>query len=194
MSACPLRAQLDAWRPRVKGLVWRRLRQGGCHVDIDDLVQAGTIGLWHAIERYDGIRDFEPFAVRMIQCHILAEVRGSDYLSPHMRRAARRGEFSTATFVPIDDVAESELRTSRTPCDLLEIAQARKHLHLLPELWQRLITMRYEQDMDWPEICAATGQRRNTAQQMCHRAQAKLRTWMLGRVRPLAKHAGRKTA
>ena len=185
----PFRTQLDEWQPRIKGLAWHRIRKGGCHVALDDLVQVGRIGLWRAVERYDGVREFEPFAVRTIYCHMLAEIRGHDCLKAHVRAAG----MEKVVHVNIDDVSESELQDPRTPCDALEISQARKFLPLLPESWQRVIEMRYDQELDWAAIGAATGQGGDAAKQMCHRAQKKLRSWMAGRWRPLAKHAGRRT-
>ncbi len=51
---------LDRFRPMVRGMASDRFLPGG---DMDDLVQEGMIGLWHAIRDHDAaIAPFGPFA------------------------------------------------------------------------------------------------------------------------------------
>jgi RNA polymerase sigma factor for flagellar operon FliA len=64
------------------------------HVDVDDLVQTGVIGLLEASSRFDASRavDFSTYANSRITGAILDELRKSDTCSRHDRRKAREVE------------------------------------------------------------------------------------------------------
>jgi RNA polymerase sigma factor for flagellar operon FliA len=61
------------------------------NVDIDDLVQAGMIGLLDAITRYDASHgaQFETFAMQRVRGAMLDELRGSDWMPRSVRRNQR---------------------------------------------------------------------------------------------------------
>jgi RNA polymerase sigma factor for flagellar operon FliA len=61
------------------------------NVDIDDLVQAGMIGLLDAVSRYDASQgtQFETFAVQRVRGAMLDELRGSDWMPRSVRRNQR---------------------------------------------------------------------------------------------------------
>jgi len=63
-------------------------------VDVDDLIQAGMIGLLDAASRYDELRgaQFETYAAQRIRGAMLDELRGADWLPRSMRRDTRRIE------------------------------------------------------------------------------------------------------
>lgn len=60
-------------------------------VELDDLLQAGGIGLWHAVERYDAMKGvaFTTYALQRIRGAMLDELRGRDWVSRGVRRKAR---------------------------------------------------------------------------------------------------------
>ena len=60
-------------------------------VDIDDLIQAGGIGLLHAVERFDAMQGatFATYAVQRIRGAMLDELRGRDWAPRSVRRQAR---------------------------------------------------------------------------------------------------------
>jgi RNA polymerase sigma factor for flagellar operon FliA len=61
------------------------------NVDIDDLVQAGMIGLLDAVSRYDATQgaQFETFAMQRVRGAMLDELRGSDWMPRSVRRNQR---------------------------------------------------------------------------------------------------------
>ncbi|SPZ23201.1 Sigma-F factor [Providencia rettgeri] len=60
-------------------------------VDIDDLIQAGGIGLLHALERFDVTQgaSFATYAVQRIRGSMLDELRSRDWVPRSIRRQAR---------------------------------------------------------------------------------------------------------
>ncbi|HGN1944747.1 TPA: RNA polymerase sigma factor FliA [Providencia stuartii] len=60
-------------------------------VDIDDLIQAGGIGLLHALERFDASQgaSFATYAVQRIRGSMLDELRSRDWAPRSVRRQAR---------------------------------------------------------------------------------------------------------
>src|SRR5690606_40080751 len=61
------------------------------NVDVDDLIQAGMIGLFDAMSRYDpaGGAQFETFALQRVRGAMLDELRGADWKSGSVRQAQR---------------------------------------------------------------------------------------------------------
>lgn len=60
-------------------------------VELDDLLQAGGIGLLHAVERYDALQGtaFTTYAVQRIRGAMLDELRSRDWAPRSVRRNAR---------------------------------------------------------------------------------------------------------
>lgn len=85
------------------------------HVDREDLVAAGMVGLWRAASRYAPSRGpFKSFAVKIIRGAIIDDLRETDHLS----RQARR--HTTAALAPVPALTQ---RLGRRP-SLLELAAA----------------------------------------------------------------------
>lgn len=63
-------------------------------VEVDDMIQAGMMGLLEAANRYDELRgaQFETYAAQRIRGAMLDELRQSDWLPRSMRRDMRRIE------------------------------------------------------------------------------------------------------
>lgn len=81
--------------PNVKRIVYRiaiHLPQNA--VEIDDLVNAGIVGLIHAIERYDPARNtkFMTYAAFRIKGAVLSELRSRDFFSRSNRKKIRELE------------------------------------------------------------------------------------------------------
>jgi RNA polymerase sigma factor for flagellar operon FliA len=74
--------------PFVKKVARRLARRLPAHVDLDDLISAGVIGLMEAAERFDPSRvdRFEAFAEFRIRGAMLDDLRWRDPLSRDMRR------------------------------------------------------------------------------------------------------------
>ncbi|CAN5239006.1 RNA polymerase sigma factor FliA [soil metagenome] len=68
-------------------------------VEVDDLIQAGMIGLLDAISRYEETHgaQFETYAVQRIRGAMLDELRSSDWLPRSMRQNMRKIEIAMTT-------------------------------------------------------------------------------------------------
>lgn len=78
----------------VKRLAHQMMTKLPYSVQIDDLIQAGMMGLLDAVGRYDELRgaQFETYATQRIRGAMLDELREADWLPRSMRRDMRRIE------------------------------------------------------------------------------------------------------
>jgi RNA polymerase sigma factor for flagellar operon FliA len=85
--------------PLVKRLAHHMKAKLPPSVEVDDLVQAGMIGLLDAINRYEETHgaQFETYAVLRIRGAMLDELRNSDWLPRSMRQNMRKIENAMAT-------------------------------------------------------------------------------------------------
>ena len=99
------------------------------NVELDDLVQAGVMGLMDAMQRYEPGHgaQFETFVMQRVRGAMLDELRGTDWVPRSVRRSQR--EIAGA-------VQALEQRLGRAPADL-EIAA---HLGLPLDDYHRLLT------------------------------------------------------
>ncbi len=107
---------LLTYAPLVKFVAGRLGSRLPAHVDKDDLVSSGLLGLVGAIERFDPIRNvmFETYAITRIRGAILDELRAIDWVPRSVR--ARTHEIERA-------MAALEAQLHRTPTDS-EIAES----------------------------------------------------------------------
>ena len=98
------------------------------HVELDDLVSAGVVGLLEAARSFDSSKNvqFRTFAKFRIRGAIFDSLRESDWGSRYMRKKGR--EIADAT-------ARLEARFGRHPSEL-EVAQ---EMHLAPEYFRKLV-------------------------------------------------------
>lgn len=85
---------VDALRqyvPLVRRLAGRLINRLPANVEIDDLIQAGMLGLLTALSRFDASQGvpFEGYAVRRIHGAMLDELRAGDWMSRGQRRQRR---------------------------------------------------------------------------------------------------------
>jgi RNA polymerase sigma factor for flagellar operon FliA len=116
------------YAPLVK-FVAGRLGSGlPAHVDENDLVSYGLLGLIGAIERYDPDRDvkFETYAITRIKGAIIDELRAMDWVPRSVRARAREIERSMAAL-------EAQLHRAPTDDSLTDIA--RSSIAALDEVW-----------------------------------------------------------
>ncbi len=85
------------------------------HIDLDDMIHAGVLGLFDAAERYDGRQDvaFKSFAKHRIRGAILDSLRQLDWASRDLRRRHKQVERITR---------DLSIDLSRTPSEA-EIAE-----------------------------------------------------------------------
>ncbi len=98
------------YAPLVKYVAGRLGSGLPAHVDDDDLVSYGLLGLIGAIERFDPERDikFETYAIARIKGAIIDELRSLDWVPRSVRSRARDIERT---------IAELESRLGRAPSD-----------------------------------------------------------------------------
>ena len=85
---------LIEFAPLVKRIAHFMMLKLPSSVQVDDLIQAGMIGLLDAASRYDELRgaQFETYASQRIRGAMLDELRGADWLPRSMRSDMRRIE------------------------------------------------------------------------------------------------------
>ncbi len=98
------------YAPLVKYVAGRLGSGLPAHVDDDDLVSYGLLGLIGAIERYEPDRDvkFETYAIARIKGAIIDELRSLDWVPRSVRSRAREIERA---------IAELEAKLGRAPTD-----------------------------------------------------------------------------
>jgi RNA polymerase sigma factor for flagellar operon FliA len=98
------------YAPLVKYVAGRLGSGLPAHVDDDDLISYGLLGLIGAIERYDPDRDvkFETYAIARIKGSIIDELRAMDWVPRSVRARARDIERA---------IAELERKLHRAPSD-----------------------------------------------------------------------------
>ncbi|MFO7580510.1 MAG: RNA polymerase sigma factor FliA [Nitrosomonas halophila] len=82
------------YTPLVKRIAHHMMAKLPASVMVDDLIQAGMIGLMDAISRYEGSygRQFESYAAQRIRGSILDELRDADWLPRSLRKKMRQIE------------------------------------------------------------------------------------------------------
>ena len=80
--------------PLVKRIAHHLMARLPSSVSVDDIIQAGMIGLLEAAGRYDELRgaQFETFAAQRIRGAMLDELRQADWMPRSLRRDMRRIE------------------------------------------------------------------------------------------------------
>jgi RNA polymerase sigma factor FliA len=115
--------------PLVKKLAHQMKAKLPPSVEVDDLIQAGMIGLMDAINRYEENHgaQFETYAVQRIRGAILDELRSSDWMPRSMRQNMRKVETAISTL---------QQRLGRSPNE----SEVAKQLKLSLEEYQDLLS------------------------------------------------------
>lgn len=84
-------AAIQAYGPMVRRVANQMIAKLPANVELDDLVQAGMIGLLDAMTRYqaDQGAQFETFAMQRVRGAMLDQLRESDWLPRSVRRSQR---------------------------------------------------------------------------------------------------------
>ena len=96
--------------PLVKRIAYHMMAKLPASVQVDDLIQAGMIGLLDAINRYEGSygRQFESYAAQRIRGSILDELRDADWLPRSIRKKMRQIEVAVTKLEQQNGCAPSE--------------------------------------------------------------------------------------
>ncbi|MAZ10094.1 MULTISPECIES: RNA polymerase sigma factor FliA [unclassified Limnobacter] len=89
--------QVDQYIPLVRRLAHHLIAKLPASVQIDDLIQAGLIGLMDAITRFEEGQgaQFETYASQRIRGSMLDELRSADWMPRGVRQAQRKIETAT---------------------------------------------------------------------------------------------------
>jgi RNA polymerase sigma factor FliA len=87
-------ATLKQYSPLVRRLAHQMIAKLPANVELDDMIQAGMIGLNDALGRFDAAHGvmFETFATQRIRGAMLDELRGGDWMSRGNRKQQRQIE------------------------------------------------------------------------------------------------------
>ncbi|HEY1342728.1 MAG TPA: FliA/WhiG family RNA polymerase sigma factor [Bryobacteraceae bacterium] len=113
--------------PLVKAIAIRVHENLPVHVDLDDLVHAGVLGLFDAVTKYDQSKNvaFHAYAKHRIKGAILDSLRQLDWASRDLRKRQKQVDATTR---------ELALRLGRNPSET-EVAE---RMGLSPERWRRV--------------------------------------------------------
>ncbi len=92
---------VDVMLPFVHRVLERMSIHLPSHVEVEDLLQSATVGLYHAINRFDpkqGI-SFEAFAYQRIRGAVLDELRSLDHVSRSCRTQLKRIEHTISEWI-----------------------------------------------------------------------------------------------
>ena len=131
------------YAPLVKYVAGRLGSGLPAHVEEEDLVSYGLLGLIGAIERYDPDRDvkFETYAITRIKGSIIDELRALDWVPRSVRSRAREIERTIADLeadlgrAPTDDEIAGKLGLSQDELDESLSDISRTSIAALDELW-----------------------------------------------------------
>jgi RNA polymerase sigma factor for flagellar operon FliA len=104
--------------PLVKRLAYQLRAKLPSSVEVDDLIQAGMIGLLDAVNRYEESHgaQFETYAVQRIRGSMLDELRSTDWLPRNLRQNMRKIEVAMSAL---------QQKLGRMPTEL-EVAKSMK--------------------------------------------------------------------
>lgn len=108
--------QVDQYIPLVRRLAHHLIAKLPASVQIDDLIQAGLIGLMDAISRFEEGQGalFETYASQRIRGAMLDELRQADWMPRGVRQAQRKIENATAK-------AEQKLGRTASEAEIAEV-------------------------------------------------------------------------
>lgn len=84
-------ANIENYLPMVRRAAARMIGRLPANVEMDDLVQAGVMGLMDAMQRYETGHgaQFETFAMQRVRGAMLDELRGTDWVPRSVRKSQR---------------------------------------------------------------------------------------------------------
>jgi RNA polymerase sigma factor for flagellar operon FliA len=115
--------------PLVKAIAIRVHENLPVHVEVDDLIHAGVLGLFDAVEKFDAAKNvaFQSYAKHRIKGAILDSLRQLDWASRDMRK--RHKQIETAT-------RELSMKLGRTPSE----SEVAEHLGIDIDKWRRMLS------------------------------------------------------
>ena len=124
--------------PLVRRMAWQMRERLPLHVELDDLVSTGVLGLIDAVRKFDARKDvkLERYAQHRVRGAILDGLRGLDTASRDMRRKSKKAETVYRTL---------ELKLGRPPSD----GEMADGLGVGLKAWYRAVLELQAVGMDW---------------------------------------------
>ena len=154
--------------PLVKAIAIRVHETLPVHVDLDDLIHAGVLGLFGAVEKYDASKSvsFQAYAKHRIKGAMLDSLRQLDWASRDLRKRQKQADEVTRDLstklgrTPADQerdyIAEFPATPEFRPDRMCERRQLRSTLDraiaVLPERYQKVVFLYYTNDLTMKEI------------------------------------------
>src|SRR6187200_3005064 len=180
------------YAPLVKFVAGRLGSSLPSHVDEQDLVSYGLLGLIGAIERFDPDREikFETYAIARIKGAIIDELRSLDWVPRSVRARAREIERAIVELerslmrAPTDDPAGADPEFSLEQTELNEaLAEA---IARLPEREKLVVTLYYYEELTLREIGEVLGVTESRVSQLHTKAILRLKAHLSGATRETA--------
>jgi RNA polymerase sigma factor FliA len=181
------KALLAQYTPLVNQIAGGFMRKLPRNVLKDDIVAAGMIGLWTAIQKHDGsVEGFEWYARIRIRGSILDELRAQDWL-PRRARAAfaasKADGHPCPAVVRFDDVSEWEQNRMLKDAATSEAAVIAKEaqeaifesLDTLPERERYIVAQHYFEGVKFKDLGFELGVSEPRISQLHSRAMQRLR-------------------
>jgi len=157
--------------PLVKAIAIRVHENLPVHVDLDDLVHAGVLGLFGAVDKYDSHKNvsFQNYAKHRIKGAILDSLRDLDWASRDMRK--RQKQIDSVTRDLAAQLGRNPYETEVAAALGVSTDRLRRIQLELRHLGQVSITQRDDLDRDRPQEFAATADLQ--PDRMCERRELK---------------------
>ena len=139
--------------PLVRRMAWQMRERLPLHVELDDLVSTGVLGLIDAVRKFDARKDvkLERYAQHRVRGAILDGLRGLDTASRDMRRKSKKAETIYRTL---------ELKLGRPPSD----GEMAGGLGVGLKAWYRTVFELQAVGMDWLRPMGSVGTRESRKQ------------------------------
>jgi RNA polymerase sigma factor for flagellar operon FliA len=155
--------------PLVKAIAIRVHENLPVHVDLDDLIHAGVLGLFDAVAKFDRRKkvEFHSYAKHRIKGAILDSLRQLDWASRDMRKRQKQIDAATSDLAfklgrnPVESEVASELGVSTDRLRRIQVE--------LRHLGQISITQRDDLDRERPQEFPATAELQ--PDRMCERRE-----------------------
>ena len=113
--------------PLVKAIAIRVHENLPVHIELDDLIHAGVLGLFDAVEKYDAAKnvEFQAYAKHRIKGAILDSLRQLDWASRDLRRRQKQADAVSRDFTA---------KFGRTPSE----AEVAEQMGVTTERWRKM--------------------------------------------------------
>ncbi len=158
--------------PLVKSIAIRVHENLPVHIELDDLIHAGVLGLFDAVQKYDASKnvEFQSYAKHRIKGAILDSLRQLDWASRDMRRRQKQADTVTREF---------SAKFGRTPTE----AEVAEQMGVTPERWRRMamelrnagpVSTSAREDLDRPQDMDFAADSEVRPDNICERHQLRI--------------------